>query len=360
MISESNTKVLVTGGAGFIGSALVRYLVESQGHEVLNVDNLSYAGSIKSLDTIKHNDLYHFKQEDICNEKSIKSLIENFRPNKIMHLAAESHVDRSISSPKDFLETNVMGTYSMLQASLQYFNNLKKEDEKKSKSFLFHHISTDEVYGELNLDQEKFSENTPYDPSSPYSASKASSDHLVMSWNRTFGLPTVITNCSNNYGPFQFPEKLIPLTIVKAFNGNPIPIYGDGKQIRDWLFVEDHVEALFQISTKCISGEKYNIGGNQEKTNISVVEAICSELDVLCPPVNLKISSYKELITFVRDRPGHDFRYAIDMNKLFTDFKWEPKESFDTGLRKTIRWYLDNMDWVSDLIKDKVEIKNEK
>jgi dTDP-glucose 4,6-dehydratase len=335
-------KILVTGGAGFIGSELIRQLILESDHEVLNVDKLTYAGNLDSLSGVISNSRYRFENVDICNNEAIVKIFEVYQPNAVMHLAAESHVDRSISGPSDFLKTNIMGTFVLLEASRNYFQNLSESDKK---IFRFHHISTDEVYGDLEDPSSYFTELTPYAPSSPYSATKASSDHLVRSWSRTFGLPILITNCSNNYGPFHFPEKLIPHVILSAIQGKPLPIYGDGLQIRDWLFVEDHVRALRKVVASGAVGETYNIGGNNEMTNLEVVHSICEILEELAPKKPTGVSMYKDLITYVQDRPGHDKRYAIDASKIERELKWAPQESFNTGLRKTVAWYLENKSW---------------
>jgi dTDP-glucose 4,6-dehydratase len=329
-------RILVTGGAGFIGSALIRYLIKKTDNEVVNVDKLTYAGNLDSLTECCEDPRYFFEQVDICDAVEIHRVLNKYQPDKVMHLAAESHVDRSIDSPGEFIKTNVFGTYVLLHASLEYFRSL---DEEKQQSFRFHHISTDEVYGGLGAEG-LFTENSPYDPSSPYSASKASSDHLVSAWSRTFKLPVVITNCSNNYGPYQFPEKLIPLVIGNALAGKPLPIYGDGSQVRDWLFVDDHVIALLTVLEKGELGETYNIGGHNERQNIEVVRTICEILDELVPnkPTS-QMESFADLIQFVKDRPGHDQRYAIDSTKIERQLGWRPNESFESGLRKTVMWY---------------------
>lgn len=334
--------ILVTGGAGFIGSAVVRYLLSLGNIKVVNVDKLTYAGNLLSLPGAEQNPLYTFAKVDICDTAQISALFEAHQPDFVMHLAAESHVDRSIDGPADFIQTNIVGTYSMLEAARNYWQVL--EGDKKA-GFKFHHISTDEVYGDLGGTDDLFTENTSYDPSSPYSASKASSDHLVRAWHRTFGLPVVLTNCSNNYGPYHFPEKLIPLIILNALEGKPLPVYGDGSQIRDWLYVEDHARALYQVVTTGKLGETYNIGGHNEKKNIDVVKTICAILDqkVLTKPNG--ISKFEELITFVKDRPGHDLRYAIDAGKIQRELDWTPQESFETGIEKTVDWYLANQEW---------------
>ena len=333
-------KIFVTGGAGFIGSAFIRYLLSNYDNKILNYDKLSYAGNLNSLASISNNKNYSFIKGDICNKSHLSKSIINFKPDLVVHFAAETHVDRSINNPEEFINTNIIGTYNLLDECLKYWNkNFVKEN-----TFRFHHISTDEVYGDLKKN-EFFSEYTPYDPSSPYSASKASSDHLVRSWFRTFGLPITITNCSNNYGPYQYPEKLIPLMILNAIENKPLPIYGDGSQIRDWLHVDDHVRAIDLVLSEGKVGETYNIGGHNEKTNLEVVDAICNLLEELAPNKPSGLINYKDLITFVKDRPGHDMRYAIDASKIERDLGWVPDETFETGLRKTVQWYLDNSVW---------------
>lgn len=336
-------KILVTGGAGFIGSAVIRHIIQNTNNKVINVDKLTYAGNLESLLSVSDSARYQFSQMDICDRAALDRIFQEFKPDAVMHLAAESHVDRSISGPYAFLETNIIGTYHLLEASRQYWNELG--DEGKS-NFRFHHISTDEVYGDLEGTTDLFTETTSYSPSSPYSASKASSDHLVRAWNRTYGLPVVVTNCSNNYGPFHFPEKLIPLMILNALQGKPLPVYGNGQQIRDWLFVEDHARALYKVVTEGAVGETYNIGGHNEKANIDVVHGICELLEELAPNKPAGINIYKDLITYVKDRPGHDVRYAIDASKIKNELNWVPEESFETGLRKTVEWYLSNTEWV--------------
>ena len=333
-------RILVTGGAGFIGSAVIRHIIENTHHHVLNVDKLTYAGNLESLQSIKKSERYQFFQTDICDQVELEKIFENFQPNVVMHLAAESHVDRSIDGPAAFIQTNIVGTYSLLEAARKYWLSLTAEVKE---SFRFHHISTDEVYGDLEGTTDLFKETTPYAPSSPYSASKASSDHLVRAWHRTYGLPTIVTNCSNNYGPYHFPEKLIPLVILNALDIKPLPIYGKGDQIRDWLFVEDHARALYQVVTTGAVGQTYNIGGHNEKQNIEVVKTICNILDELKPQANGQ--KYESLIKFVEDRPGHDLRYAIDAGKIEKDLGWKPLETFETGIRKTVEWYLNNLDW---------------
>lgn len=338
--------ILVTGGAGFIGSAVIRHIINDTNHNVLNVDKLTYAGNLESLADVSNSPHYQFSETDICDQSKISELLHSFQPDIIMHLAAESHVDRSITGSSDFIQTNIIGTYSLLEATRYYYQKLN--DNKKS-TFRFHHISTDEVYGDLEGTDDLFTETTSYAPSSPYSASKASSDHLVRAWHRTYGLPIVITNCSNNYGPYHFPEKLIPLIILNALEGKPLPIYGNGQQIRDWLYVEDHARALLIVATQAKLGETYNIGGHNEHTNIDVVYSICSLLEELAPSKPEGISNYTDLITFVKDRPGHDLRYAIDATKMQEELNWKPQESFETGLRKTVQWYLDNKQWVKNI-----------
>lgn len=335
-------RVLVTGGAGFIGSAVVRHLLEATDHEVANIDKLTYAGNLDSLVSVSDSYRYHFFQGDICDEDFVAFTMQAFRPDVIMHLAAESHVDRSIEGPSEFVRTNIIGTYTLLEAAREYWLQLPEE---KRPAFRFHHVSTDEVYGDLEGTDDLFREDTSYAPSSPYSASKASSDHLVRAWHRTYGLPVLVTNCSNNYGPYHFPEKLIPHMILNALAGKPLPVYGDGSQIRDWLYVEDHARALCKVATEGCVGETYNIGGHNEKKNIEVVELLCELLDELAPQERGNLGSYRELITFVKDRPGHDVRYAIDAGKIQTELGWVPEETFETGLRKTVQWYLDNREW---------------
>ncbi|GAA5185132.1 dTDP-glucose 4,6-dehydratase [Acinetobacter kookii] len=338
--------ILITGGAGFIGSAVVRHIIQNTQDSVLNVDKLTYAGNLESLESIHHHERYTFSQTDICDRSALDQLFANFQPDAVMHLAAESHVDRSISGPADFIETNIIGTYQLLEATRQYWNTLA---EPRKQAFRFHHISTDEVYGDLEGTEDLFLETTPYAPSSPYSASKASSDHLVRAWHRTYGLPVVVTNCSNNYGPYHFPEKLIPLIIQNALAGKALPVYGNGHQIRDWLFVEDHARALYKVVTEAAVGETYNIGGHNEQKNIDVVKAICELLEELAPNKPAGIEHYQNLITYVTDRPGHDLRYAIDASKIKKDLGWIPQETFDTGLRKTVEWYLNNQEWVEHI-----------
>jgi dTDP-glucose 4,6-dehydratase len=342
-------KILITGGAGFIGSAVVRHIINNTTEHVVNVDKLTYAGNLESLVTIEASDRYIFEQVDICDRAELDRIFKQYKPDAVMHLAAESHVDRSITGPSDFIQTNIIGTYTLLEATREYWNTLSADAKS---AFRFHHISTDEVYGDLphpdeqeglvvNQELPLFTEDTAYAPSSPYSASKASSDHLVRSWLRTYGLPTIVTNCSNNYGPYHFPEKLIPLVILNALEGKNLPIYGKGDQIRDWLYVEDHARALYKVVKTGKVGETYNIGGHNEKQNIEVVNTICSILDTLVP----KNTPYADQITYVTDRPGHDRRYAIDATKMSHELNWTPVETFETGLRKTIEWYLANQIW---------------
>ena len=335
-------KVLVTGGAGFIGSAVVRHLIEDTEHSVINLDKLTYAGNLESLAAVSNSDRYTFEQVDICYQAAVPAVFAEHSPDVVMHLAAESHVDRSIDGPGDFIQTNIVGTYVLLEAARSYLSGVSRE---KQEAFRFHHISTDEVYGDLEGPEDLFREDTPYAPSSPYSASKAGSDHLVKAWGRTFGLPILITNCSNNYGPFHFPEKLIPLMILNALQGKSLPVYGKGNQVRDWLFVEDHARALVKVATEGVVGETYNIGGHNEKQNLEVVKTVCSLLDELRPSQHANIGRYEELITFVKDRPGHDVRYAIDASKIERELGWRPQETFESGLRKTVEWYLANEDW---------------
>lgn len=335
-------RILVTGGAGFIGSALIRHLIETTAHEVLNLDKLTYAGNLESLSSIATNTRYEFVQADIADRAKVDAVLERFAPHAIMHLAAESHVDRSIDGPAAFIETNIVGTYSLLEAARAYWAKLPAAERE---AFRFHHVSTDEVYGDLHGVDDLFTETTPYAPSSPYSASKAASDHLVRAWHRTYGLPVLLSNCSNNYGPFQFPEKLIPLTILNALAGRPLPVYGNGLQVRDWLFVEDHARALLQVLYAGQVGETYNIGGHNEQKNIDVVRSICALLEELAPDHPAGVNHYADLISFVQDRPGHDQRYAIDASKIQRELGWTPAETFQSGLRKTVQWYLDNSEW---------------
>ena len=364
--------ILVTGGAGFIGSAVIRHLINDTNHTVINVDKLTYAGNLESLGSISDNSRYHFEQVDICDADGIARVFRQQQPDIIMHLAAESHVDRSIDGPGEFIQTNIIGAYNLLEQARAYWTQLESD---KKKGFRFHHISTDEVYGDLphpddyqivglesgsvagkvgwTSSQQQmlplFTETTPYAPSSPYSASKASSDHLVRAWNRTYNLPTIVTNCSNNYGPFHFPEKLIPLVILNALQGKPLPVYGRGHQIRDWLYVEDHARALVLVATTGEIAETYNIGGHNEMKNIEVVYAVCDILEDLAPHKPEGISQYKDLITFVTDRAGHDVRYAIDASKIAKDLDWRPIETFESGIKKTVHWYLHNQAWCQNL-----------
>lgn len=335
-------KILLTGGAGFIGSSVIRHLITDTEHQVLNIDALTYAGNLESISSVTDSVSYQFQQLDITNYVELVRVIEVYQPDAIMHLAAESHVDRSISGPAAFIQTNVVGTFNMLEAVRQYWERLPTD---KKTCFRFHHISTDEVYGDLHGADDLFTESTPYAPSSPYSASKAASDHLVRAWHRTYGLPVVVTNCSNNYGPYHFPEKLIPHVILNALSGKPLPVYGNGNQVRDWLYVEDHARALIEVLTKGIIGETYNIGGHNEQRNIDVVVNICTLLEELAPNKPLGVNRYSDLITFVKDRPGHDVRYAIDASKIESELGWKPQETFLTGLRKTVLWYLENPAW---------------
>jgi dTDP-glucose 4,6-dehydratase len=334
--------IVVTGGAGFIGSSLIRHILTNTDMSVINVDKLTYAGNLDSIGVLSKNANYTFEQIDICKPSYLTNIFETYRPEAVMHLAAESHVDRSIDSPDEFILTNIMGTFNLLTQSRLYYETLNDEGKK---NFRFHHISTDEVYGDLTGTHDLFTEQTSYSPSSPYSASKAASDHLVRAWGRTYGLPIIITNCSNNYGPYHFPEKLIPHVILNAIHGKPLPIYGDGLQIRDWLYVEDHAKALIKVVTEGEIGETYNIGGHNEKTNLEVVETICDLLEELAPIKPSGVNNYRDLITFVRDRPGHDARYAIDASKIERELGWVPEETFESGLRKTVQWYLDNREW---------------
>jgi len=339
-------KILVTGGAGFIGSAAVRALVSREDCQVLCIDKMTYAATLDSIESIMSNDLFELEICDITSEERISNIFNKFQPDKILHLAAETHVDRSIDSPEPFITSNIIGTYVLLSESLKYWQTMDKE---KRELFRFHHVSTDEVFGDLELDDLSFSETSAYDPSSPYSASKASSDHLVRSWHRTYGLPVVLTNCSNNYGPYQFPEKLVPLAFSKALSGQKIPIYGEGDQIRDWLYVEDHVDALITVLLKGQIGESYNIGGSCEKTNIEVVSTICRVLDKIVDRHPSGIKQFEDLITFVEDRPGHDKRYSINADKIHKELGWKPKENLDSGLEKTLNWYFKNQDWLKKI-----------
>jgi dTDP-glucose 4,6-dehydratase len=333
--------IVVTGGAGFIGSAVVRYLIKETTDSVVNVDKLTYAGNLENLSDISNSERYFFERADIGDSEKIREIFGKYNPDAVMHFAAESHVDRSIDGPKPFVETNIIGTYNLLEATRNYL----KSRDGNTKSFRFHHVSTDEVYGELKTEEEFFTENTKYDPHSPYSATKASSDHLVRAWERTFNVPVLITNCSNNYGPYQFPEKLIPLVILNAVEGKPLPVYGKGLQVRDWLYVEDHVRALYTVLKYGKVGETYNIGGHCPLRNIDVVQAICSILDEWIVKKPKGVRKFSDLITYVKDRPGHDLRYAIDASKIKNQLGWSPKETFSTGLGKTVRWYIDHQEW---------------
>lgn len=335
-------RILITGGAGFIGSAVVRHIINQTEDSVVVVDSLTYAGNLESLVPVANHPRYAFEQVDICQRDALDRVFQQYQPDAVMHLAAESHVDRSIDGPAAFIETNIIGTYTLLEAARAFWQQL---DQEKQTQFRFHHISTDEVYGDLHGEDGFFTETTPYAPSSPYSASKASSDHLVRAWRRTYGLPTVITNCSNNYGPYHFPEKLIPLMILNGLAGKPLPVYGKGEQIRDWLYVEDHARALYLVATKAEPGKTYNIGGHNERRNIEVVETICELLEELRPEKPVGVEHYRDLITHVTDRPGHDMRYAIDAAKIERELGWTPEETFESGIRKTVQWYLENESW---------------
>ena len=337
-----NKKILITGGAGFIGSALIRYIINETDHMVINVDKLTYAGSLESLISVESNQRYIFEHADICDAKKINQIFKRYQPDLVMHLAAESHVDKSIESPEDFLQTNILGTYVLLEEAKKYWLKLGLS---LKDNFRFHHISTDEVYGDLDGKDDLFTENTPYAPSSPYSASKASSDHLVRAWFRTFKLPTIITNCSNNYGPYQFPEKFIPIIIINALQGKSIPVYGNGKQVRDWLYVDDHARALLCVALDGKIGETYNIGGHNELKNIDVVKIVCNILDEMLPNQHNGITKYDELISYTDDRAGGDVRYAIDASKIFNELGWKPSENFNSGIKKTIKWYIENKKW---------------
>ena len=339
--------LLITGGAGFIGSALIRHLIQNTDERVVNLDKLTYAGNLQSLAAVVSNPRYTFEQADICDRAALERIFAKHQPRAVMHLAAESHVDRSIDSAGEFIHTNIVGTFTLLEAARAYWGSL---NDAQKAAFRFHHISTDEVYGDLHGTSDLFTETTPYAPSSPYSASKASSDHLVRAWQRTYGLPTLITNCSNNYGPCHFPEKLIPHIILNALSGKPLPVYGDGSQIRDWLYVEDPARALYQVVTQGKVGETYNIGGHNEKTNLEVVRTVCALLEELAPEKPAGVAKYEDLITFVKDRPGHDARYAIDAAKIGRELGWQPQETFDTGIRKTVAWYLENRDWWQNVL----------
>jgi len=341
-------KLLITGGAGFIGSAVIRNIINNSKHSVVNIDNLTYAGNLESLTSVEHNPRYSFEKVDICNSTEVSRVFNMHQPDLVIHLAAESHVDRSIDGPAKFIQTNIVGTYVLLEVTRKYLLGL---DVDKKNNFRFHHVSTDEVYGDLKTAGDPFTEEASYSPSSPYSATKASSDHLVRAWQRTFKLPTLITNCSNNYGPYQFPEKLIPLIILKALKGENLPIYGNGKQVRDWLYVDDHAIALLHVAINGVIGETYNIGGHNELQNIEVVKTVCGILDELIPSKFNGINKYNQLITYVDDRAGHDVRYAIDASKMANELNWTPHETFTTGIKKTVEWYLKNKVWC-DRVKD--------
>ena len=345
--------ILITGGAGFIGSALIRNLGKNPENKIINIDKLTYSGNLESLRSLKGRKNYIFEKLDICDSINLQRVINESKPDLVIHLAAESHVDKSIDGPIDFIQTNIFGTFNILECVRVYYQSLKG---LKKDNFRFLHVSTDEVYGDLKNTNNFFSEETRYDPSSPYSASKASSDHLVRAWHRTYNLPVLITNCSNNYGPFQFPEKLIPHMILSAIKIKPLPVYGDGNQIRDWLYVDDHVSAIMSVALKGKPGETYNVGGNNEIKNIEVVQKICSILDELIPINNSELNSYSELITYVEDRPGHDVRYAIDSSKINKNLGWRPNENFESGIRKTIMWYLENNAWLRSIQKDKYKL----
>lgn len=345
---------LVTGGAGFIGSAVIRQLLESIEYRVVNVDALTYAGNLESLPNATNNPRYIFEQVDICDAAEVERVFKQHQPDIVMHLAAESHVDRSIEGPEAFIQTNLFGTYNLLESSRRHWN---KQPTDRKRQFRFHHVSTDEVYGDLHGADDLFTEETPYNPSSPYSASKAGSDHLVRAWGRTYGLPYVVTNCSNNYGPCQFPEKLIPHIILNALAGKQLPVYGDGQQVRDWLHVEDHADALLTVATRGKNAETYNIGGHNEKANLTVVETICDLLEELMPKKPAGLKNYRDLITFVADRPGHDVRYAIDASKIEHQLGWTPRETFDSGLRKTVEWYLHNQAWWQRVLSGEYQLE---
>ncbi len=351
---KSKKKIIVTGGAGFIGSALIRHIVATTNHEVVNVDKLSYSGNLESLGSISESKQYIFEHVDICCSNELERVFFENKPDIIMHLAAESHVDRSIDNPGNFIQSNIVGTYNILEVAKDYWQSLSGD---KKENFRLLYVSTDEVYGDLDGANTFFTEQSRYMPSSPYSASKASSDHLVRAWHRTYGIPILITHCSNNYGPFQFPEKLIPHLILNALKGDTLPIYGSGKQIRDWIFVDDHVEALMQVALYADAGQTYNIGGSNEVKNIEVAKKVCSILDTLAPESLNGMNSFSELITYVQDRPGHDIRYAIDSSKIYNDLGWMPKESFESGIIKTVKWYLDNMDWSENIINGEYQLE---
>ena len=340
-------KLLITGGAGFIGSALIRHIIKNTNHSVKNIDKLTYAGNLNSLSDIVGNKRYSFERIDICEINKVQQTFQKFKPDIVIHLAASTHVDKSIDSPNEFIQTNIVGTFTLLEQARIYWSKL--QNSSKKDNFRFHHVSTDEVFGDLSLSDDLFTEETPYAPSSPYSASKASSDHLVRAWHRTFKIPILITNCSNNYGPFQFPEKLIPLTILNALKGKQIPVYGNGKQVRDWLYVDDHARAILLVAIYGNPGETYNIGGHNALKNIDVIKTVCKILDEIHPSKIPGLKKYENLITFVDDRPGHDLKYAIDASKIFEALKWTPNESFNSGILKTIQWYLNNRDWLEKL-----------
>ena len=351
---KNKKTILVTGGAGFIGSALIRHIINNTQHNIVNIDKLSYSGNLESLESIEANNNYIFEQVDICDENNLSRVFKMNQPDIVMHLAAESHVDRSIDGPGEFIKNNIVGTFTLLEQSKNYWLSL---EGNKKENFRFLYVSTDEVYGDLSGKTSFFTEKSNYRPSSPYSASKASSDHLVNSWYRTYGLPVLITHCSNNYGPYQFPEKLIPHIILNALEGKSLPIYGDGKQIRDWLYVDDHVSALMRVVLKAKVGETYNIGGNNEIQNIEVVKKVCSILDKLVPSKLNGLNSFNELITYVKDRPGHDVRYAINANKINKDLGWEPKENFESGIQKTVEWYLNNNVWSENIYNGSYQLE---
>ncbi len=339
--------IFVTGGAGFIGSALIRAALGINNFQIVNIDKLTYSGNLSSIPNELQHENYFFEKVDICERQALKKLFTKYKPNGLIHLAAESHVDRSIDDPLSFIQTNIIGTYNLLEESREYLNSI---DKSHKKNYRFHHISTDEVFGDLKINDPSFTESSRYIPSSPYSASKASSDHLVRSWGKTYEMPILVTNCSNNYGPYHYPEKLIPHVILSALNGKEIPVYGDGKQIRDWLYVEDHAKALLHVYLNGIPGETYNIGGNCEKKNIDVINEICEIMDELIDKKPKKIDSFKELIKFVQDRPGHDKRYSVDNSKILNELGWKPEETFKTGIIKTVNWYLDNRSWWQEII----------